>query len=75
MFDVGSDFPANQVTCYSGLGFAERQILFSEVKLIHGGSGVTEHAMVTVSPLLKSVEKLLHIYMHARDLLMIYSLK
>ena len=24
MFDVGNDFPANQVTCYSGFGFAER---------------------------------------------------
>ena len=29
MFDVGNDFPANQVMCYSGFGYAERQILFS----------------------------------------------
>ena len=32
--------------CYSGLGLTERQILFSDVKEIHGGSGVMEHAMV-----------------------------
>ena len=32
VFDVGNDFPANQVMCYSGFGFAERQILFSDVK-------------------------------------------
>ena len=25
-------FSANQIMCYSGLGFAERQILFSDVK-------------------------------------------
>ena len=56
MFDVGNDFSANQVMCYSGFGFAERQILFSDVKYIHGGSGVMEHAMVVVSPLRRSVE-------------------
>ena len=55
MFDVGNDFPANPVTCYRGFGFAERQILFSDVKYIHGGSGVMEHAMVMVSPLRRSV--------------------
>ena len=32
VFDVGNDFSANQIMCYSGLGFAERQILFSDVK-------------------------------------------
>ena len=31
-FDAGNDFPANQVTCFSGFGLAERQILFSDVK-------------------------------------------
>ena len=55
MFDVGNDFPTNQVTCYSGFGFAERQILFSDVKQIHSCSGVMEHAMVIVSPLRRSV--------------------
>ena len=59
MFDVGNDFPANQVMCYSGFGFAERQILFSDVKWIHGGSGVMEHAMVIVSPLRRSVQSIL----------------
>ena len=54
---MGNDFPANQVMCYSGFGYAERQILFSDVKEIHGGSGVMEHAMVIVSPLRRSVWK------------------
>ena len=31
-FDVRNDFPAYQVTCYSGFGLSERQILFSDVK-------------------------------------------
>ena len=31
-FDVGNDFPANQISCYSGFGLSERQILFSDVK-------------------------------------------
>ena len=54
MFDVGNEFSANQVMCYGGFGFAERQMLFSDVK-IHGSSGVMEHAMVVVSPLRRSV--------------------
>ena len=56
MFDVGNGFSANQVTCYSGFGFAESQILFSDVKWIHSGSGAMEHAMVIVSPLRRSVQ-------------------
>ena len=47
-FDVGYDFPASQGTCYSGFGTAEHQILFSDVKQVQGGSGVTEHIMVIV---------------------------
>ena len=31
-FDVGNDFPAYQISCYSGFGLSERQILFSDVK-------------------------------------------
>ena len=54
-FDLGNDFPAYQVTCYSGFGLSERQILFSDVKKIHAGSGVTEHTMVMVSPPRRSV--------------------
>ena len=32
MFDVGNDVSGIHIMCYSGLGFAERQILFSDVK-------------------------------------------
>ena len=31
-FDVGNDFPAYQISCYSSFGLSERQILFSDVK-------------------------------------------
>ena len=56
-FDIGNDFPVNQVTCHSGFGFAEHehQILFPDLKWIHGSSGVTEHDIVTVLPLRRSV--------------------
>ena len=31
-FDVGNDFPAYQISCYSGFGLSEGQILFSDMK-------------------------------------------
>ena len=31
-FDARNDFPADQVMCNSGFGYAERQILFSDMK-------------------------------------------
>ena len=50
VFDVGNDFSANHVSCYTSFGFA----LFFDMKEIQGSSGFMERNMVIVSPLCRS---------------------